>query len=191
LRDSSADFETDSNCTEDGSDWEQDDISSHDPDIIAMMCKQLLVSSAERSELVLDPLINLLKEYLLESIMGDFWTLFNQSGQKKKETNCISVHAVLLGVWSNFKLSAEKSNKKHKRTGDDNGGRRTDEDKNKDPKRPGHASACPEDGEDSQQKFSCPYRKHNPRKYSHCGRRWRSYALTPFLKIARVKYICS
>jgi hypothetical protein len=160
-----------------------------------MVCKQLHASSAERPEHVLDPIINPLKEYLLERIMGDLWTLFNQewSENVRRRTGSPSTPSSSVSDPSSAssKRSAEKSNKKHKRARDDNGGHRPDEDENEDPKRPRHASACPEGGEDSQQKFACPYRKHNPRKYSHCGRRWRSCALTPFSTIARVKYICS
>jgi hypothetical protein len=171
---------------------EEDDISSHDPDIIAMVCKQLHGSFAESSEHVLDPIINPLKESLLERIMGDFWTLFNQEWSENIRRRTASPSTPSSSVSGpSSKRSAEKSNKKHKRTIDDNEGRRPDEDENEDPKRPRHASACPKDGEDSQQKFSCPYRKHNPRKYSHGDRRWRSCALTPFSTVARVKYICS
>jgi hypothetical protein len=37
-------------------------------------------------------------------------------------------------------------------------------------------------------KFSCPYRKNDPQKYSHSTRRWRICALASFDTIARVKY---
>lgn len=35
--------------------------------------------------------------------------------------------------------------------------------------------------------FGCPYRKHNPRKYNHEDREWRSCALSPLSDVSRVK----
>lgn len=189
-RDPSAGFETDSTCSDGDSDYGEDSISWDDPDAIAMVCKQLQVSSVERSGRVLGPIISPLKESLVERIMGDFWSLFNHewSENVRKRTGSPSTPSSSASD-PKSKTSAEKSNKKHKRTSDDNEDRRQDEDENEGPKRLRCTSASPEVGEDSQQKFSCPYRKHNPRKYTHCDRVWRTCALAPFSTVARVKYV--
>jgi hypothetical protein len=188
-RDPSAGFETDSTCSDGDADYEEDNISWDDPDAIAKVCKQLQVTSAERARRIIDPIISPLKESLVERIMGDFWSLFNQEWSEniRKRTVSPSTHSSVSS--SSSKSLAEKSNKKHKRTTDDNGYSRQDEDENEGSKRPRRASASVEDGEDSRLKFSCPYRKHNPRKYTHCDRVWRTCALAPFSTVARVKYV--
>ncbi|PMD47741.1 hypothetical protein L207DRAFT_576502 [Hyaloscypha variabilis F] len=72
------------------------------------------------------------------------------------------------------------------------GKRRRDDEDNRDqnaggdgsPKRPIKFSSPPQN-EDDNNKFACPYRKRDPRKY--CIQHWRSCALTPLETIARVK----
>ncbi|KAE9373021.1 hypothetical protein N431DRAFT_290614, partial [Stipitochalara longipes BDJ] len=121
--------------------------------------------------------------------MEDFWIIFNQewSANIRRRTASPSTPSSSVSGPSS-KWTAEKTNKKHKRSTDYNQDHLSDDDdENEGPKRPRRSAALTEDGEESQQKFSCPYRKHNPRKYTHSDRRWRSCALTPFSTIARVK----
>jgi len=71
-------------------------------------------------------------------------------------------------------------------------GEGTDEDEDKDgekaPKRP-RTTSSPQGNSRKSVKFSCPYRKNDPRKY--CARDWHSCTLTPLDTIARVKFVLS
>jgi len=80
-----------------------------------------------------------------------------------------------------------KANSGRKRQRDkDEGGDEFDGDGKQDTKRP--KIDAPLNVSNEKGKFACPYRKHDPRKYCHQVRCWRSCALTPLDTIARVKF---
>ncbi|PMD41919.1 hypothetical protein L207DRAFT_426360, partial [Hyaloscypha variabilis F] len=121
--------------------------------------------------------------------MGEFWTVFNQewSANIRRRTESPSTPSSSVSG-PKSQQSAQNSNKKHKRTTYSDQDRLPDDDnENEGPKRPRRSAPLPEDANECQHKFSCPYRKHRPRIYNHLDRRWRSCALTPFSTIARVK----
>jgi hypothetical protein len=51
---------------------------SSDPDIIALACRHFNVDCTGSSEQNLDSIINPVRDSLIERIMGEFWTVFNQ-----------------------------------------------------------------------------------------------------------------
>ncbi len=166
---------------------------SSDPDIIALACKHFNINCTGSSGRDLDSIINPVRNSLIERIMGEFWTIFNQewSANIRRRTESPSTPASSVSG-PRSQQSAQDSYKKHKRTTDSERDRLSNDDnENEGPKRPRRSPPLPEDGNEYQHKFSCPYRKHSPRKYNHLDRRWRSCALTPFSNIARVKYVRS
>ena len=166
---------------------------SADPDIIALACKHFNINCTGSSARNLDSIINPVRNSLIERIMGEFWTIFNQewSANIRRRTESPSTPSSSVSG-PKSQQSAQNSNQKHKRTTDSGQDRLPDDDEeNEGPKRPRRSPPLPEDGNEYQHKFSCPYRKHSARKYNHLDRRWRSCALTPFSTIARVKYVRS
>ena len=77
-----------------------------------------------------------------------------------------------------------KGKQKRKSSGDDDDD--DDDDRGRHPKKQRNFLSPP-NAADDRNKFSCPYRKRNPRKYASGNKQWRSCALTPQENIARVK----
>jgi len=77
---------------------------------------------------------------------------------------------------------------RHDRTPGEGTDEDEDEDGEKAPKRP-RTTSSPQGSLQRSVKFSCPYRKNDPRTY--CARDWHSCALTPLDTIARVKFVLS
>jgi hypothetical protein len=75
-----------------------------------------------------------------------------------------------------------------KRRRDSQGSQNDDDRDDRNRKRP-RPLLFPPMKEDDNTKFACPYRKHNPQKYS--VQYWRSCALTPLETVARVKYVAA
>jgi hypothetical protein len=129
-----------------------------------------------------------MKQAIVGHVMKEFWVIFNQewssnvrkcagdaynksSSTTKPETSPSRQHV----------LSGPK-----KRVGDNDHDQDRDEEEGKNPKRPRKQKSVPEDRIDGA-KFACPYRKHDPRKYTI--RSWRVCALTPLDSVSRVKYV--
>ncbi|KAF8854835.1 hypothetical protein BDZ45DRAFT_596462, partial [Acephala macrosclerotiorum] len=120
--------------------------------------------------------------------MRDFWTIFSQEWSKSIRKCAETPSAPPSASTSQTSPSRSRllqntntAQKRHKDNSED-----SPEDGNEDPKRHRRSNTPPTELEDSL-KFACPYRKHNPRKYNHFAREWRSCALTSFSSVARIK----
>jgi hypothetical protein len=151
---------------------------------------ELLNPSPEGTEVLIRPALTPMKKALVDGIMREFWTIFNQewSANIRKCTDDSSSSKSFSG--SESKSTGEKSpgRKDQKRGRGDGEDYNPDENGGRNPKRQKPNSSSTKDA-DKGLKFACPYRKHNPRKYYHGNRSWRSCALTPLENISRVKLV--
>jgi hypothetical protein len=151
---------------------------------------ELLSPSLEETEVLIRPSLTPMKQALVDSIMREFWTIFNQewSANIRKCADDLSSSTSFSG--SESKSTGEKSpgRKDQKRGRGDDGDDDPDENNGRNPKRQKPNSSPTKDADEGL-KFACPYRKHNPRKYYHGNRSWRSCALTPLENISRVKFV--
>jgi hypothetical protein len=132
------------------------------------------------------PLMQSAKDELINRIMREFWTIYNQEwasnihqhGTNSPSQTAESSYGRLAG--SPTRKPGGKGNKRSRE--DDEQEQDPDEGSWSDPKRLKYPHKLPTE----QSKFSCPYRKYSPRKYS-VANNWRSCALTPLESVARVK----
>lgn len=189
----SAAFETDSTFSGDESDMGDDSFYLlSDTDIFAITCDWLQSEVFNKEDAVLAPILNPMKQDLIESIMKEFWTIFNHEWSTNVR-NCASGPS---GTTSSSSIghnsgshSGNSNNSATKRTRENDGDRSPD-DNNDDggpPKRPRNMTSSETVGEETA-KFACPYRKNNPRKYTHRTRIWRSCAMSSFDTVARLKW---
>ncbi|KAL3427305.1 hypothetical protein PVAG01_00814 [Phlyctema vagabunda] len=135
---------------------------------------------------VLRPAIDPIRQRVVDSIMKEFWVIFNQewSANIKRRSGNSPPDSTSPSA-AEEKGSPGKSSSKRKRDRDEGDQERLPDDNDeKESKRQKLASPAERD-EGSQ--FACPYRKHDPRKYCHLVRKWRPCALTPLKDISRVK----
>lgn len=179
--DGSGGFDTDSTWSGEESDWEDDEI---DPN-------ELLAQTILDSDVAVRPLLSPMKRELVNSIMKEFWVIFNQEWsaniRKCSEGSPDSTSSSVPHSKTMKENEGSKSGQKRKKDKDD-GDDGLGEDGNRDPKKPKSKAATDAMVEENK-KFACPYRKHDPRKYCHQVRSWRSCALTPLDTIARVKSV--
>jgi hypothetical protein len=130
------------------------------------------------------------KEKLIDRLMEDFWILFDQiqhTGVISHGSDPTSVGPTTSS--SNTAPFALNSPVRGSKRGLDNqDDPESDDDSQRRYEPPRKGSAVLDLGS-SRPNFACPYRKHNPRKYSITE--WRTCALTPHNSIARVKYMSS
>jgi hypothetical protein len=132
------------------------------------------------------PLMQSAKDELINRVMREFWTIYNQewasnihqhgtnSPSQTTESSCGRFSG------SPTRKPGGKGNKRSRE--DDEQEQDPDDGSWRDPKRLKYLHKLPTE----QSKFSCPYRKYSPRKYSVASN-WRSCALTPLESVARVK----
>jgi len=192
--DCSADFETNSTWSGGQSDWGEDDIDI--PQIFdhvrlfGVATHDHSMNDAQSPGTSVPPLLTPMKRSLVDSIMQEFWVIFNQewSANIRKHSGD-SPQSTYSSVSQRDGSSENRSsNGWRKRGRDDEEDEKAEDNNGKRPKRPKIDSLTPDSAEEKI-KFACPYRKHSPRIYCHQNRRWRSCALTPLDTIARVKYV--
>jgi hypothetical protein len=188
--DTSAGFQTDSSYSED----EVYEKEAHNTtvykylDVFKIIHNELISGNQNAAKDLTRPILTPMKQAIVGRVMKEFWVIFNQewssnirkcagdaynksSSATKPETSPSRQHV----------LSGPK-----KRVGDNDHDQDRDEEEGKNPKRPRKQKSVPEDRIDGA-KFACPYRKHDPRKYTI--RSWRVCALTPLDSVSRVKYV--
>ncbi|KAF8859289.1 hypothetical protein BDZ45DRAFT_725399 [Acephala macrosclerotiorum] len=118
------------------------------------------------------------KEALIDRLTRQFWTNFHKNQYRRYPLDVMNggahasyAHLYVLESASDFESYHVQSDSF------DNGDFRA-------PKRPRTAHSLHEPA-DSDAKFACPYRKHDPRKY--CVPNWGPCALTPLQTVARLK----
>ena len=144
------------------------------------------------------PVISLVRQRIIDRLMEAFWATFNDhehtnttnqdgstsdpaSGQDSLSTAETSSASIHCESYSEVRRGKQKRKIDHG-DGEGDGG----DDANRQPKKQ-RSFLTPPDDISARQKFACPYRKNQPRKYRSNNRQWRSCALTPLESVARVK----
>ncbi|KAH7306105.1 hypothetical protein BKA65DRAFT_198591 [Rhexocercosporidium sp. MPI-PUGE-AT-0058] len=183
-------FETDSTESDDRAGDEENHLVTlpSASDVLRAMEDLQFGSVFVEEEAVFRTVLTPVMETLLDSIMTDFWTIFNQEwsanlrkcGGTPSSSSSVSMNAQAASQGPQ-QTTVSNSQKRLR----DDADRPEDEDCN-DPKRH-RSSVNPSEIADFNLKLACPYRKHNPRTYNHCTKAWRLCALTSFGTIARLK----
>ncbi|KAM3087035.1 protein phosphatase regulator [Clarireedia jacksonii] len=188
--DCSTGFETDSTWSEDGSVWGEDgtpQIYDH-LGLFGITATEKFAPHRKDSDLSVQQLLTPLKKKLVDGIMREFWVIFNQEWTANIQRHSGGSPQSMSSSISqcNNTSGSSSSSRGQKREREDEEDKNPEDNNGRDPKRP-KVDFSPLKGSDERMKFACPYRKHDPRKYCHQIRRWRSCALTPLDTIARVK----
>ena len=189
----SAEFDTDSMFSDDGEGSGDENLNiSSNPNLFSIICDELQSASFDQQENLIAPVLNPMKQDLIDDIMKEFWTIFNHewstnlrvcTGDSSSPSSSSSTGENAVSSQANPGSNTNKRGRdgdKDRLPDDGNG--------NGDPKRPRRAEP-PETGGGETANFACPYRKNNPRKYTHRNRVWRSCAMTSFNTVARLKYV--
>lgn len=134
---------------------------------------------------LLRPVLSPMKQALVDRIMDEFWTIINQEWASNLTKCAGETPASSSPPGSNGSLTGGSSprmaNRKHQR--DDEDETPPDDNNGRTPKRPNSQPerTPPKNGV----KFACPYRKHDPHKYTIY--KHRSCALSHWDTVARVK----
>jgi len=181
--DLSSAFETDSAYSGDETDIEEEEM------LAWPTASEILGLMAEiHPQALWAPVLTGRKRALVDRIMKDFWVIFKQEWSANIRTRTGSPSSSCSGPGpqsSNTSTKVSLANKKNSQREDDDDFSREQGDR--EPNNPGNVTR-PKESQSQGEKFACPYRKHNPGKYSHRTRTWRTCALTSFDTVARVKY---
>ncbi|CZR68082.1 uncharacterized protein PAC_17981 [Phialocephala subalpina] len=181
--------QNDSTSSEDITDWE--DTSDEEDSLGAsrFLLPGVLGGKSGAEPDVFEADLTTIKSKLIEKLMLDFWAIFDNSWQNSMKKHGSSAQPSSSSTNSESgSLSRESSSagygKRHR--SDD----KEDEENNDDQDRrrkipPGGKLPIVEEDESHNNQFSCPFRKHDPRKYSVQG--WPRCALKPQKTIARLK----
>ncbi|KAL5322692.1 hypothetical protein ACEPPN_010667 [Leptodophora sp. 'Broadleaf-Isolate-01'] len=166
-------------CSEDETDWEEDECLSYVVDKTSS--HHVPTAQHQVSENIADSAMNTIKLELVGRLMDQSWVILNHDTSGIRQ--CGSSNSTPDSTPSvTENTSTEKTGAKRQR------GRARDEDLDEDnersPKRKGKGPET-QAAADIHLKFACPYRKHNPRKY--CIKDWQRCVLTPHTTVARVK----
>ncbi|CZR69527.1 uncharacterized protein PAC_19427 [Phialocephala subalpina] len=177
--------ETDSTCSVDCTDWDEDSIL--DFDMSTFKDEAHIHSWApETGDSAVDKKMTSVQIRLIRLLMHEFWKHFEKTltvyaghaGQGSVERPSVSTSSVSKQPPRKNLSRDRKSKRPRDEDGDDSG-----HDSRRNPKR----GSCESQLSDSDMglRYACPYRKRNPRKYS--VQAWPRCALTPHKSVARVK----
>jgi hypothetical protein len=175
---------TDSTCSEDETDWEEDSDGDWTPLCDLLDPRHIDIGEAENNESFASGQMTSTKAQLVDRLMEDFWPIFNQRwrpGLRHRGTTPDSSSSSSNSTPPRRGLSKGKGVKRFRGDGDEED---PGEESRKGAKRRFESSE-PLDATDNTSPFACPFRKHNPRKY--CIRNWARCALTAQSTVARVK----
>ncbi|KAF4627619.1 hypothetical protein G7Y89_g10534 [Cudoniella acicularis] len=183
-------FETESSWSEEEDDWKE----FSDPEgyelfeFSSIDQVELLSRITWQPEIIVNLELDRMKEALVDTIMKEFWVIFNQEWSANVRRHTGASPESTSPSTSRVKTTPEEHQsrgyRKHDRDGEEE--QEQDDKDGRSPKRQ-KIAATPKDKTETLA-FACPYRKHNPRKYCHSIRKWRSCALSPLDNISRVKY---
>jgi hypothetical protein len=128
------------------------------------------------------PVLSSESDFCIPELESHFFSLMPSSIQMFADPSAPSPEP-LPTVSSRTPTSINRKGDRKRKNSDDNGG------SDREPKRRRKFLSPPAVADD-RNKFVCPYRKSNPRKYRSTNKQWRSCALTPLENIARVS-LCS
>lgn len=142
----------------------------------------------------LEAILTPMKRAFVDRLMNEFWVIFDQR-MDNKFRKCPNNSTSSAGNGSAFSstgssqhqnTATEKKRSRNRASGDDELPGDDKRDSKRSRNTPGNAVDMEEDN-----KFACPYRKHNPRKYcvQYTRQRWRHCALKSFPTISRLKFV--
>ncbi|KAG4441417.1 hypothetical protein IFR05_003104 [Cadophora sp. M221] len=168
-----------STCSEDETDWEEDESPVYTAEKISS--HHVTTTPHQTSENCADSAMNETKLELIGRLMDQSRIILNHETSSVRQCgSSTSTPDSTPSVTEN--TSTKKTGAKRQRScGRDED---PDEDNERSPKRKGKEPDTQATA-DIHLKFACPYRKHNPRKY--CIKDWQRCVLTPHATVARVK----
>jgi hypothetical protein len=182
--------QTDSTSSGDATDWEEDSNAGSSSNLT-----QFLLTRDAEEKLELEPSLvrshlTPMKSKMVDRLMVDFWAIFNDSRltgtRQYGSASDGASQSTTTSTSESGELSRNSSGVRHvKRCRSDDG---EDEETDDHPgRRRKRLDKLPAVGEDDalERQFACPYRKHDPRKYSL--QKWPRCALKPLKTIARLK----
>jgi hypothetical protein len=180
-------FEADSAHSGDDTDWDQDSNPTEldTVKILDFMKEELHPEAQADRKLLIGPVLTPIKQALVNRIMSEFWIIFDQQWSENIR-KCVGTPSTQSSASPVRDISSSSSSRNgQKRPARDDDDHSAGED-NENPKRPRWLNPTSETGQEPV-RFACPYRKHDPRKYNHSVRNWRSCAQVSFESVARVK----
>jgi hypothetical protein len=138
----------------------------------------------DRSKDDIKPILSMAKQQLVDELMEQFWIIFNQEWQSGIKSHGGESSNTAGLPDSRTLVQRSSAQRPHKRRIDDQ--RSGDDDEEGENSKRSNQGLFPADEARRRNDFACPYRKHDPRKYSVSN--WRSCALTPLATVARVKF---
>lgn len=156
-------------------------------DALCVMRDSVLPKASQGQGISHNSAIGPAKRKMISGIMNDFWAIFDEQWsarilQHSGSTSELSSDALVQSSneeWRGGKLKRSRDDGEagsDECADDGDGGSRRRRIESNLPINPSHSTG-----------FGCPYRKHNPRKYNHEDRQWRSCALSPLSDVSRVK----
>jgi hypothetical protein len=177
-----------STCSEDETDWKEDDtIEEHDisgllTSIFGGSPTQLEGKAHHATNHILTPA----KDIVIDKIMKEFWIIFDQDWAANVQRRGSSPTSSSQDRAESLRQGSSSSRATKRKTREDEESEHEDADGRgqKRPRKEPSSSEKPRSPAGNMN-FACPYRKHDPRKY--CVIRWGPCALTPLKTVARVK----
>jgi hypothetical protein len=185
-----SEYLTDSTCSEDATDWEESDNGDGFPIQIGLLGKppldRGLKDLSQVTQVIIQKHLSPAKRELVERLMEEFWVIFNQNWkgiplQRGSTSPPGSGSGSTTSRSGSPKPTTSSTTKRSRDNGDDED---QDESSGRGVKRFQNAPKAP-DISDNPGIFACPFRKHNPKKYS--VKEWRICALTGYKSVARLK----
>jgi hypothetical protein len=183
---------TDSTYSEDATDWEESDDDDGFPIQFGLLGKEPLDRGvndlSQGTQVIIEKQLTPVKTKLVDRLMEEFVVIFNQNW-KESPRQCGSPSSSGSGSGSatsrsgSPKTTTSSTAKRPRDKGDDEG---QDKSSRRRFKRFQNSSKAPNTSDDPGI-FACPFRKHNPKKYS--VKEWRICALTGYKSVARLKSV--
>jgi hypothetical protein len=183
---------TDSPCSEDATDWEESDDENDFPIHIELFGKPPMDRGvqdlSQATQVVIEKQFSPAKAELLERLMKEFWVIFDQNWkaiplQRGSTSPSGSGSGSPTSRPGSPKATTCSTTKRPRDNGNDEG---QDENSGRGFKRFQNSLKASDTSDDSGL-FACPFRKHNPKKYS--VKEWRICALTGYKSVARLKSV--
>ena len=162
----------------------EDDYINSQPENFLYHCADLDFERCDYED-VMKGILHHTKQDFVDLLMKEFQSIipFLEAGNDRSSTSG-SGHTSSAGSSENSSSKPVSHKRAYNNTDEDS--ENSEELGKQGPKHPKASSSIPETSDEGF-KFSCPYRKHNPRKYN--VQDWMTCARSPLRKVARVKYI--
>jgi ribosomal protein L44E len=186
---SKIDSQTDSTSSQDATDWEDDSDSEDSSKILQFQPPSFLEERSETGLSLLQIELSPMKSRLIENLMLDFWAIFDSSWPHSMRQHGSSDQSTVSTTASESGTTSRDSSSVRygKRSRSDDGEDEESDDLHERRRKRAPVDKLPAVREDDSlaRQFACPFRKHDPRKYSI--QKWPRCAEKPQKTIARLK----